>query len=268
MARAPFCSLFCSLFGALTLAAAAAASAENCPPQVRVGFPNFEIAPLLMGSDQIGNPPGLLVEWTRNALAAAGCTDTAVVLMRRPQLRQMAEVGLGLIDILPGFAFSPALSEHMVFPMRGDAPDPALMIKADAVSLYARAADQRVKWDGKTLVAPNQRIGVSTGVMASSATIKAHNWITELAANPRIDLQKLIAGRVDVILEADVVLEALLQGPEGRAVRRLSPPMLATSRYAPVRRGFAQQYPDYTRRFWRELCKQSRTTYRDLPACG
>lgn len=261
--------MFRSLGAALALAAAfGPALAETCPAEVRVSFPNFEIAPFVLGTDQVEHPPGLLVEWTRNALAAAGCRESAVVILRRPPNRQLAEIELGLIDILPGFAWSAQLARHMAFPMRRGVPDPDLMIKSDLVWLYVRAADTRVKWDGKQLSAPNPRVGTSTGGSATGSVIKAHGWPVEMAANPRIDLQKLIAGRVDVILEPEVVLESYLQGPAGRAVRKLSPPALATDRYAPVRRAFEEQYPAYTRRFWRELCKQSHSTRRNLPPCA
>lgn len=257
------------VLGTLALAAACApALAENCPPDVRVSFPNFEIAPFVLGTDRVEQPPGLLVEWTRTALTAAGCRESAIVIMRRPPLRQLAEIELGLIDIAPGFAYSAVLAEQLAFPMRGSAPDPGLVIKSDLISLYVRAGDERVKWDGKSLSAPNPRVGTSTGGPATGSISAAYGWTVEMAATPRIDLQKLIAGRVDVILEADVVLEGILQGAEGSAVRKLSPAVLATERYAPVRRGFEQRYPAYTRRFWRELCKQSRRTGSNLAACS
>ena len=73
-----------------------------------------------------------------------------------------------------------------------------------------------------------------------------------------MDLRKLVAGRIDVILEPDVVLDRYLVGAEALAVRKLAPPVLVTNRYAPVNKRFAATYPEFTSRFWLELARQSR----------
>ena len=52
------------------------------------------------------------------------------------------------------------------------------------------------------------------------------------------------------------------------AVRKLSPPVRVTNRYAPVSKHFHQAYPEFTERFWLELCRQSRAAATSLPACS
>jgi hypothetical protein len=59
-------------------------------------------------------------------------------------------------------------------------------------------------------------------------------------------------------MEPDVVLERYLVGADALAVRKLVPPVQATNRYAPVSTRFAAAYPEFTERFWLELCRQAR----------
>ena len=244
---------------------AAPAAAPLCPPAVRVSFPNFEIASLVLGTDRIESPPGQLVEWTRRAIADTGCKST-VSMVRRPPNRQLAEMDLGLLDILPGFAFSADLATRLAFPMRGDGADTTLAVMRDTVSLYVRAAEKRISWNGSVLAGATQ-VGTSTGGAAADTVIREHGWTREMAPTPYADMQKLIAARIDVIIEPDVIMARYLRGAGAGQVRKLTPPALVTDRYAPVRAGFQQQYPEFTRRFWHALCMQSRADYPALGDC-
>jgi hypothetical protein len=247
---AAFCASFLLWHGAT-------GAAQRCPAEVRVSLPNFEIAPFVLGTDRVEDPPGLLVEWTRNALARAGCAPR-VVVKRRPPNRQLAEMDAGLLDVLPGFAFSDNPDDQLVFPIKGAQPDPELAVMSDSVSLYARAGDAGVQWDGRTLRSARPQVGSSTGGAATDAIARAHGWQIEAAPTPQADLRKLIAGRIDVILEPDVVLDRYLQDADAAAVRKLSPPVRVTNRYAPVSKRFAAAYPEFTVRFWQELARQAR----------
>ena len=131
-----------------------------------------------------------------------------------------------------------------------------------------RAGDTRVHWDGVTLTSPNRLVGSSTGGGATAATARSHGWSIESAPTPQADVRKLIAGRVDVILEPDVVVGPYLSGAEASAVRRLLPPVRETQRYAPVSKRFRRAYPEFTARFWRELCGQSRRGTPSERACS
>lgn len=246
-----------ALLGAgLLLCGAACAAPPRCPAEVRVSLPNFEIAPYVLGTDKVENPPGLLIEWTRNALARAGC-PVHIVIKRRPPNRQLAELGTGLLDVLPGFAFSANPGDQLAFPMKDGRADPELAVMTDTVSLYVRADDWNARWDGVTLSGTGPLVGSSTGGTVTAQIGRAHGWNIESAPTPRDDLRKLIAGRIDVILEPDVVLGPYLVGADALAVRKLMPPAQITNRYAPVSHRFYAAYPEFTERFWRELCKQS-----------
>jgi hypothetical protein len=246
---------FASL-GATLMLSYAAGAAERCPAEVRVSLPNFEIAPYVLGTDQVEDPPGLLIEWTRKALLLAGCKPH-IVIKRRPPNRQLAELELGLLDVLPGFVFSPNPDDQLLFPTKDGLADPERAVMSDTVSLYVRAGDQHVHWDGRTLRSDNPRVGSSTGGAGTGEMALAHGWEIEAAPTPLADLRKLIAGRIDVILEPDVVLERYLVGADALAVRKLSPPAKLTDRYAPVSKRFGEAHPQFTKRFWLELCKQA-----------
>ncbi|HZX29626.1 MAG TPA: hypothetical protein VFF16_21310 [Telluria sp.] len=240
--------------------------AMSCPEVVHVSLPNFPVPPFVLGSDRVEAKPGLLIEWLRGAYGRTGCPGRFEIV-RRPPNRQLAELELGRIDILPGFAFAPDLLRTMVFPMRGGDPNPDQALMADTVSLYARAGDVAVKWDGKVLGAPNPRVGTSTGGALAVQAARLHHWELESAATPLADLRKLAARRVDVILEPDVVMTPLMSLPEAAGVRKLTPPVHLSRRYAPVRRAFAEKYPEFTQAFWLELCRQSRVQANSMPAC-
>jgi hypothetical protein len=237
---------------------AALAAPSDCPARVRVSFPNFELAPYVLGTDKVHTPPGLLVDWTRNAIALTGC-HPVVTFKRRPANRQLVELQLGLLDILPGFAYADDLTDRLSFPMRGASADPGLVVIADELSLFVRAGDRRVSWDGSTLAGFHHAVGMSTGGPGPNRVVNAYHWPIEVAPAPKENLRKLIAGRLDVILEPNMVLEPYLHGAEGKAVRKLSPPALVTNRYAPVGKRFAAAHPEFTQAFWLELCKQART---------
>jgi hypothetical protein len=261
-------SRFAALGASLLLfCGATCGAAERCPGEVRVSLPNFEIAPYVLGTDKLENPPGLLIEWTRNALHLTGCKPH-IVIQRRPPNRQMQELRLGLLDVLPGFAFSDNPDHQLVFPMKDGREDPERAVMSDSVSLYVRAGDQAVHWDGKTLSSTNPRVGSSTGGASSDRIAREHGWELENAPTPQGDLRKLIAGRIDVIMEPDVALGPYLVGAVALAVRKLSPPVRMSNRYAPVGRRFHQAYPEFTRRFWLELRRQSRAATPVLPACN
>jgi hypothetical protein len=243
--------------GAGILLSCCAYSAERCPAEVRVSLPNFEIAPYVLGTDKVENPPGLLIEWVRSALQLAGCKPR-VQIQRRPPVRQLAELSLGLLDILPGFAYSANPNDQLVFPMKDGADDQDLAVMTDTVSLYARADDQSVQWDGKLLRSTNPLVGSSTGGAATERIAELHGWEIEPAPTPHSDLRKLAAGRIDVIMEPDVVIDRYLAGAQAPAVRKLSPPVQVSRRYAPVSERFAKAHPEFTARFWRELARQAR----------
>jgi ABC-type amino acid transport substrate-binding protein len=173
----------------------------------------------------------------------------------------------GLLDVLPGFSYSANAGDDLVYPMEQGSVDPGRAIMADNVSLYVRAGDTRVHWDGISLSSPNPRVGTSTGGAATEETAQKFGFPLETAATPRTDLDKLLAGRIDVIMEPDVVMTPLLAGELGLQVRKLLPPARQSLRYAAVRKGFAAQYPAFTQRFWRELCVASRAGGTALPAC-
>jgi ABC-type amino acid transport substrate-binding protein len=251
------------LAAALLCTVAATAAAQECPAVVRVSFPNFPIPPLLHGSDHIATPPGQLVEWTRNALKNSGCKP-ALTFVRRPPNRQLAELAAGAIDILPGFSYSTELPAEMVFPMRDGDVNTAMRVVTDLTSLYVRSDNTEVRWDGVTLSGVRLRIGTSTGGSTQRALVRSRGWDIELAPTPYSDLQKLLAGRVDAILESDSILDSRLGA---HPARKLLPPVFVTHRYAPVRKDFQRQYPAFTERFWLEMCKQSRPAYPALPAC-
>jgi hypothetical protein len=261
MKHLPWLATLC----ALAAIAAPAAADDACPPQVRVSLPNFEVAPLLLGTDEVEAPAGLLIDWVRTALERTGC-KTAVTILRLPPNRQLAEMRAGRVDILPGFVYGADLARDMAYPMQGAELNRNLAMMVDTVSLYTRVNDSRIKWDGKRL-SPRARVGSSTGGALTYEMAGKYGWTIELAQTPQANLRKLVARRVDVIMEPDVVLGPYMDTAEGRKIKRLAPPVHTSPRFAPVRQAFAAAYPEFTRKFWLETCRESRSYFSTMPAC-
>jgi hypothetical protein len=145
-----------------------------------------------------------------------GCAP-AVSFVRRPPNRQLAELELGRIDILPGFAYSAELPPEMVFPMRGGEINTAMRIATDLSSLYVRKDDTSVSWDGEALGGARQHVGTSIGGTMEKALAKKQGWVLEAAPTPHANLRKLLASRIDVILESDSVVGPLAAGMDACA---------------------------------------------------
>jgi hypothetical protein len=257
---------FAPLAAAVLLCCSAASGADGrCPAEVRVSLPNFEIAPFVLGTDKVENPPGLLIAWTRNALASYGC-QPRIDIKRRPPNRQLNELELGLLDVLPGFAYSDNPDDQLVFPLRDGRAAANRVVMSDTISLYVRAGDKRVQWDGKTLLGIHGRIGSSTGGASSEPIARRFGWQLETAPTPQVDLHKLIGGRIDAIMEPDVVLDPYLVGADA-LLRKLAPAVQVMNRYAPVSKRFYAAYPEFTERFWLELCRQAHAGPSAARAC-
>jgi hypothetical protein len=225
---------------------AACGAAQRCPSEVRVSLPNFAIAPYVLGTDKVESPPGLLIEWTRNALQLAGC-KVGIVIRRRPPNRQLKELELGLLDVLPGFAFSADPDDQLVFPTRDGTADPDRAVMSDTVSLYPErwqvGTAQRQR---RSAVRPGGHRGQRSPPAGSSK-----------AATPG-GFTLADRGRIDVIMGPAVVLRPTWPAP------MRWPCASAASIAMPVRR-FAGRIR--RRRFWLELCKQSRSAQPTARSC-
>jgi hypothetical protein len=98
----------------------------------------------------------------------------------------------------------------------------------------------------------------------SEKALQARQWEVESAPNWEANVKKLFTGRVAAIAGSDSVVDAL---PQRKQMDTLEPPVQYDLFFAPVSHPFFEKYPAFTQRFWFEMCRESRATFRKLPAC-
>ncbi len=232
--------------------------AAQCPTEVRVGFPDFPVSPLLNGTTALEEIPGDLVVWTRNALAGGDCKPI-VSIRRLPLNRLVAELRAKTVDVVPGVGPALLSTLPLAFPMRGTALDSSLIIVRDRLWIYVRDDDNDIRWDGTRLNVQNPRIGISAGIMSTKIAADKQGWIIDVAKNPESNLTKLSSHRIDAIVESELWLQRYLNTtPSVRAnIRKLEPPLVTVERYAPTTIDFYRKYPEYTQQFWHSMRQQS-----------
>lgn len=254
-------------FGALCLLLYATSASALCPPQVRVVFSDAAFPPFLHGDGvEFEMSPGILIEWTTNALRKLGCQPAQMIYSRSGYRRYFSDLEAGRMDIAVGPSYAPEREKFAVYPMQDGKPVAAMVIAVGQLALYTQVANQSVQWDGTVLSGENLLVGVPGGTIGEKLA-QDRKWPTDPAPNYEANEKKLLAGRVPVILMPNVSLDLELAGQKTPRIRKLQPPVLSVSSYAPVSRQFYVQYPEFTRKFWVEVCRQGRTFFTTLPDC-
>lgn len=242
-----------------------AAANNYCPPQIRITYTDAELPPYVLGSGaDFQEPPGLFVAWARAALRKLGCMDV-VTESRLPYHRIVSSMSAGTIDIRVTGGYRSDVAEIMRFPMRGETVNRALAVAEADTRLYVLKNSPAVEWDGTRLrlSGPNPTVGTVRGHYTEKV-VQARQWEIDSAPTWEANTRKLLSGRVAAIVGPDSVVDAL-QGRE--VMQMLDPPVQYDLYFAPVSRQFHEKYPEFTRRFWLEICRESRTTFVRLPAC-
>lgn len=242
------------------------AAANECPPQIRVAYTDAELPPYVLGEGSAFNePPGLFVAWARAALQKLGCM-AVVRETRLPYNRIVSSMAAGTIDIRVTGGYRSDVADIMRFPMRNGGTNRAMAVAEANTRLYVLKNAPALAWDGTALrfTGPNPTIGTVRGHYTEKL-IEAQKWATDSAPNWDSNAKKLLSGRVAAIVGPDSVVDAL---PERGQMQMLDPPVQYDLYFAPVSRQFQEKYPDFTERFWLEICRQSRATFTKLPACS
>ena len=238
----------------------------ECPDQIRIAYADTELPPYVLGTGiYFRDPPGLFVAWARAAMKRIGCQQ-AVHELRLPYNRIVANMTEGTVDIRVTGGYRPDVADVMRFPMRDKIPNAALAVAEADTKLYVAKGSATVKWDGKSLDfnGSNSTIGTVRGHFSERA-LHARQWKVESAPTWEANVKKLFAGRVAAIAGTDSVVDAL---PERKLLEALDPPVQYDLFFAPVSNQFYEKYPAFTHRFWLEICRESRGTFKKLPACS
>lgn len=241
----------------LAAVSCAAGAQPACPAHVHVGIIDYELRPLLYGVGKTGIATGPLVDAVRSSIANSGC-KTTMDLRPMPIRRGRQELKQGGIDIWAVALVDQDLLNSAALPLLDDALDPQLGYFRSSYSIYVLKDEHRVSWDGKALSGPpGMTVGISP-VNAVEALAHEKGWAIDKAIDTPNALSKLLSGRHVAVVLPD---PAVAGQPEEtrKLLRRLEPALLQPWYYAPVNRAFAQRYPEFTRRFWLEMCRAVRS---------
>jgi len=248
----------------LLLTLSALSAGAECPEPLRIAFLDKPLPRMLAGEGRdFGDPPGLFVEWTAQALRQLGCKAE---LVRLPQRRLITDTAAGHTQITFYLAHTPERAAQLAFPMRDNGePDHRLALAETHLALFVRADRiARVHWDGQQLSPDTLRVGVVGGGVEEPMARRA-GWHLDLALNHFGSIVKLRRGQVDVaVLPAlSFTPEALAEAP---ALVELQPPLHRISFYAPVSPDLKLRHPVFVRRFWQAVCEAARGL-RTTPTC-
>lgn len=249
-----------------TLCGARAYAAQaDCPAQVRLAYTDAALPPYVLGSgDVIPDPPGLFVQWARAALRKLGCRS-GVTEVRLPYNRIVNSLTEGSVDFRVTGGYRPELASIMVFPMEVGAPMRAMAVAEARTMLYVLQQNPGLSWDGRALVftGSSRAVGTVRGHFTEKL-LQSMNWPVDSAPTWESNAKKLLLGRVAAVVGPDSVVDAL---PERSQLQPLEPPIAVDLYFAPASVQFYKAYPQFTHRFWLEICRESRARFRHLPAC-
>ncbi|WP_397532681.1 hypothetical protein [Roseateles sp.] len=243
----------------LTLHTPLAGAQPECPERIRVVYIDAAAEPFFRGVGQaIPEPPGLFVEWTRNALQRLECTSRASFERLPPgRIAHLApNEGQGF-DLLLGVAQSSPLAELLRMPAAPSSPQADLSVAWQELFLYARA-DDPPEWDGNRLkLKAGQSIGGAANTVMA-AVVASRGWPLEPAANHETALRKALARRSAAVLLPTAYVDQRIarQDPSVAGLVKLTPAVLSERYYAAATAHFHRRHRDFVHRFWVEMCKQ------------
>ncbi|GAB4517750.1 MAG: hypothetical protein Tsb0019_17650 [Roseibium sp.] len=171
----------------------------------------------------------------------------------------------GDIDFRVTGGYKAELNDIMVFPLKDGRDNRELAVAENATSLYVLRDNTDVSWDGKTLL-DGGRPGLVGAVRGHFAERLSRNAGLDVETPPHwnANVDMLMKRRVTAIVGPTSVIEAF--GEADRMIA-LDPPLEVNTYYAPSSKTFEAKYPEFTRLFWLEICKESRVWFNRLPDC-
>ncbi len=253
----------------LTIAAAlitSAVLAEPCPGRLRIAFPEGPAEPFMRGQgEDFLRPPGLLVDWMRNALREQGCLEKAEML-RLPVRRLRAMIEASQIDIVAGVGEGGPIAALLALPPHeGRRGEFDYSLGAVEYVLYARRGSG-VAWDGQQITGlpADARIGV-TASTRTEMLARERGWLADPAPSHESALLKIAAGRTPVLLMHSYFVDDRLKRDPRLAgqIERLLPAVERRHLFVGMAPALAQNSKDFTMRLWRALCKESAASKAD-----
>lgn len=241
----------------LSAASHAAGSPADCPQEVRVGFLETSTPPFLtLPKHEEAVPGGLFADWVLAGVSQTRCKPT-VKLLSLPRKRAYWKLAHDELDFfLPAVPTVADLSQF-AYPMKAGRPNGAWSFETTSASLWVRKDEVDIRWDGQVLSGPSGfEVGVAVG-SPSEMIAKRKGWRMALSKTSANCVDRLVHGRIHVILAADMVVSAFPPEVLG-SLRRLGPPLARFDYHAIGSKTFVSRYPDLANEFWQGLCQAGR----------
>jgi polar amino acid transport system substrate-binding protein len=240
--------IWTSLILLLSISAAPAADA----PLLRIGYSNQDSPFFIMGNGSAIPPmPGIAVEI---AAAAARECNVAVDSARYPGGRLLAHLADNTIDAVLMLSFSPERLAIAVYPMAGDAADPAFQLATLSYAFYVRKGSD-VSWDGNAMSGLKEPVGANFG-WSIVDDLKKRGLAVETAQETGNNFNKLLRGRIDAFAIQTSIGDAYVERHKlAGKVAALEPPISSKPYYLVFSHGWHEAYPEAASCLWREIAR-------------
>lgn len=250
----------------LLLAAPTLAAPPACPERLRIAVPDASAEPFMRGQgEDFARPPGLLVEWVRQALRQLGCLERAE-LLRLPVRRLRAMIEAGTIDMVAGVGDGGPIGALLALPPReGRRGEVDYSLGVVEYRLYTRRGSG-VRWDGQSLsgLLPDARVGVTAGTLLETLALE-RSWPVEAAPSHESALLKLAAGRTPLLLMHSYFVDDRLRQDAvlARQIEVLGPAVDRRHLYVGLAPALMQSARGFALSFWRAACQASAASRAD-----
>lgn len=227
---------------------------------MRIGYTNQESPFFVMGNGSvIPAMPGIAVEIVK--YAAKKC-EVALDPARYPGGRLLAQMKDNTLDAVLMLSFSPERLAFGVYPMAGDAADPAFQLATLSYAFYVRK-DSGVTWDGTALQGLQRPIGANFG-WSIVDDLKKRGLKVETAQETENNFNKLLNSRIDAFAIQTLIGDAYVARHDlADRVAMLDPPISSKPYYLVFSHGWHDAHPQAATCLWQEI---ARIRDQDMPA--
>lgn len=246
------------ILGLILALGSPAALAEE--PVLRLAYTDQESPFFVMGNGRdIPAMPGIAVEIAKSAAKTCG---VALRPERFTGGRLLALLEDNAVDSALMLSFAPERLRIAVYPMAGDAADPALQLATPSYAFYVRKGSA-VSWDGRALNGALRPVGANLGWSIVN-DLRNAGIAVETAQDTRNNFNKLLGARIDAFAIQSSIGDPYLErnGIDDRAAR-LEPPISSKPYFQVFSHAWHQAHPDAAACLWREAAALRE---RDMPA--
>lgn len=224
---------------------AAIAQAQACV--IRLAYNEVAAPPYYFGDRGKTPPqPGPAIELVDLAAQQLGCQ---ILWQRKPLKRIMRELQAHAIDATLALSYSTERSQFLVYPMKGDRPDPSLALWTLSYYFYVKQGST-LSWDGKQFNRPPQGVGANAGYSVVNDLAKL-GLVAEEAPGDLNNLGKLVHGRIETYAGQSLFVDQLREQPEFQGLERLEPPIVRKDYFLVFSKGYHRSHPDTAHKLWR-----------------